>query len=441
MKDRYNVQNLLYDLALIMASALYLKDLVHLLLRELISRMHISRGAFVLIEEDRIYEVAHEGYIFAPEFDEEEIKTLLGQPQTLVLEELEEGQLKNIMHKLDVTVVVRLHTEGKNIGLLLLGKKKDKEIYTPKDLQVLEIFAPEATIAIQNAQSFEEIRRFNITLEQKIGKATNELHKVNEEVYKKNVTLAKISKELVLANKKLKTLDKLKDEFISLASHELRTPMTAIKSYLWMVLEGRGGEITEKQKDYLDRAYKSTDRLIALINDMLDVSRIESGRIVLDLKAIKLEELVDDVVSELKPKADELGSLIAVVLTKTLPEVLADYNKIKEVLINLVGNSLKFTPREGRITIRLTQKDNMIETEVSDTGTGIKSQDLPKLFQKFSMVGDSVQKQQNPQGTGLGLYISKAIVELHGGKIWATSDGIGKGAAFGFTLKAAAQGR
>ena len=432
----YTVQGLLYNLAIIMASTLYLEDLAHRLLSKLLSAARIGRGAFVLITLDgKIYEVMHEGYDLTPEFDEKEIKMLFDEIKTLVFEELSEGHLKNIMRKLDASVIVHLHTEGENIGLLILGKKLSGGLYTPYDMQILKILGPEAAVAIQNARSFEEIRRFNITLEQKIAKATEELRNVNEEVYKKNVELARLSRELSKANEKLKTLDKLKDEFLSLASHEIRTPMVAIKSYLWMVLDGHGGKVTEKQKYYLDRAYQSTQRLIMLVGDMLNVSRIESGRITLNFRETRLDQLVDDVVAEMIPVATELGIEISVLPYSKAPLVLADYDKIKEVLINLVGNALKFTPKEGKITISLSQKDGFIETTVSDTGVGIKTDDMPKLFQKFSMVGGSEEKALNSQGTGLGLYICKSIIEFHGGKIWAASDGIGKGATFTFSLK------
>lgn len=431
------VHGILYSLATIMASTLRLEDLGHRMLKELLSTMHIAHGAFVFTtRENKIYGVMHEGYVLAPEFDEEEIKMLSDQVKMLVFRELSEGQIKDIMRRLDVAVVVYLRTEEENIGLLILGEKLSNGFYTPYDMQVLKILAPEAAVAIQNARSFEEIRRFNITLEEKIAKATDELRNANEQVYKKNVELARLGKELAKANEKLKTLDKLKDEFLSIATHELRTPMVAIKSYLWMVLEGRGGRVTEKQKYYLNVAYKSTDRLIALVNDMLDVSRIESGRLTLNLEPIKLNQLVDDVVVEMTPRATELGIEISA-LSPTLPDVLADYNKIKEVLINLIGNSLKFTPKGGKITITFLQKDSLIETSVSDTGTGIRSEDLPKLFRKFSIVGSFEQRRENIQRTGLGLYLSKLIVELHGGKIWAKSDGIGKGATFSFSLRSA----
>ncbi len=244
-----------------------------------------------------------------------------------------------------------------------------------------------------------------------------------------------LKKELLQTSLRFTELDKLKDEFLSLTSHELRTPMTAIKSYLWMALAGKGGALTEKQRYYLDRAYNSTDKLIKLVNDMLNVSRIESGRIAIELKNVKLDVLVNDVITELTPRAAELGIALSVTCPIELPEVLADADRIKEVLMNLLGNSLKFTPRGGKITIALRQNDGMIETGVADSGSGINKQDLPRLFRKFGIVGDNYLQKKNTQGTGLGLYLSKSIIELHGGKIWAQSEGEEKGTTFIFSLK------
>lgn len=245
---------------------------------------------------------------------------------------------------------------------------------------------------------------------------------------------ALLYREIQMANEKLKALDKLKDEFVSLASHELRTPMTAIKSYLWMALAGKGGPLSEKQKYYLDRAYNSTDRLIKLVNEMLNVSRIESGRINLEQKAININTLTDDVLADIASRAQELGIHVEVIHDTTLPMVMADVDKIKEVFINLIGNSLKFTPKEGTIRIEFHLNNNMVEVAVRDNGKGIAPEDISKLFQKFSKVDNDYLTVQNVQGTGLGLYISKAIVQLHGGSMWVTSDGLGKGTTFTFSL-------
>ncbi|HSX08899.1 MAG TPA: GAF domain-containing sensor histidine kinase [Candidatus Saccharimonadales bacterium] len=237
-------------------------------------------------------------------------------------------------------------------------------------------------------------------------------------------------------NQKLIELDKLKNEFVSVASHELRTPMTAIRSYLWMALNDKGGPLTEKQRYYVERGYNSADRLIRLVNDMLNISRIESGRISIELKSVDLIKLTQDVVEEVLPRANELGVSVVVQKPEALPLVLADSDKIKEVFFNLIGNSLKFTPKGGTITISYSQVGGFIETKITDTGAGIEPQDISKLFQKFGLLpGSYITNQTVAIGTGLGLYICRSIINLHHGQIHAASPGRGKGATFIFTLK------
>ncbi|CAN5180123.1 hypothetical protein BH11PAT1_BH11PAT1_5500 [soil metagenome] len=245
--------------------------------------------------------------------------------------------------------------------------------------------------------------------------------------------------EVQSSNKKLQELDKLKDDFVSLASHELRTPMTAIKSYLWMALDGRGGPLTEKQKYYLGRSYKSTDRLINLVNDMLNISRIESGRITLELQPIPIADVAKEVIDEIAPRTQELGICVRVAPSPALPQVFIDVNKIKEVFFNVIGNSLKFTPKGGTITINYTLKDFFIIVTVTDTGVGISPEDQAKLFRKFGMIMSSYAGSKQVQGTGLGLYISKKIVELHQGQMGVYSKGKGTGTSFSFSLPLAKQ--
>lgn len=242
--------------------------------------------------------------------------------------------------------------------------------------------------------------------------------------------------KLQAANEQLKALDKLKDEFVSIASHELRTPMTAIKSYLWLFLNDKTIVVNPRQKTYLERAYSSTDRLIALVNDMLNVSRIESGRFVINAEPINLPALANEVIADLVPAAQKQGNQILLTQPpEPFPNALADSDKIREVFINLIGNSIKFTPLGGTITVSFAQDNDMVITKVSDTGRGLAPEDVTKLFQKFGRVGGNYLVKQNVQGTGLGLYLTRSIVQLHGGKIWAESQGIGKGSTFSFTLK------
>ncbi len=413
-KDRYNSGKLLYNLALSMASILRLEKLTHELLDTLLATMRISRSAFILVENEKIYEVAHKGYTKNPEFDEQKVLTLLSENKVLIFEELQDGTIKDLMRDADLTIAIPLRASDKTSGLLVLGEKLSGEVYNATDIEVLETFAPEAAVAIENAKAYEEISRFNITLREEVESATKDLQVVNE---------------------KLKALDQLKDEFVSLASHELRTPMTAIKSYLWLFLQTNYESLDEKQKMYIQRAFESTDRLINLVNDMLNVSRIESGRITLLRKSIDLVQVAKDVMYELTPSAQKQQVELKLhTESETFPHVVADANKLKEVFVNLVGNALKFTDPKGSITIKIEQDNKKLVTHIIDSGKGIEKEDLPKLFQKFGIVGNEYLRKRNSQGTGLGLYISKSIINLHGGEIWVDSEGKDKGTTFSFSL-------
>lgn len=237
------------------------------------------------------------------------------------------------------------------------------------------------------------------------------------------------------ANLRLEQLDKLKDEFVSLASHELRTPMTVIKSYLWMFLHKKGQDLNEKERSYLERAYQSTERLIKLVNDMLNVSRIESGRLKLEMKNLDIIKLVEIVVSELTPRAQELGLNLTLNKPSAQVKILnGDTDRIEQILINFIGNSLKFTPPGGSISVSLAPREKDVLISVSDTGKGIKKEDIHKLFQKFGMIGSAYLQRSQNQGSGLGLYLSKSLIELHGGRVRVESAGENKGATFSFTL-------
>jgi len=294
----------------------------------------------------------------------------------------------------------------RTIGVLVASTKKRKDELSQYDYVMIQNFIDGVGIALEHAMLYSNLK--------------------------------KVSEQLRLANIRLKELDKLKDEFVSLASHELRTPMAVIKSYLWMILEKEKASLNEKQKLYLGRAYASTERLINLVNDMLNVSRIESGRLTLDIKPTDIVKLADAVYQEMLPKAQESGiNLVFEKPKEALPKVKADQERIEEVLVNLIGNSLKFTPKAGKVSMNLASKDGAVTIRIFDTGIGIEKKDIPKLFQKFGMVGNAYLQKSIAQGTGLGLYISKSIIELHGGRIWAESQGKGFGTTFSFTLKTA----
>ncbi|KKS48019.1 hypothetical protein A3J20_06345 [Candidatus Gottesmanbacteria bacterium RIFCSPLOWO2_02_FULL_42_29] len=243
---------------------------------------------------------------------------------------------------------------------------------------------------------------------------------------------AQIYSDLQSANIRLEALDQLKDEFISIASHELRTPMTAIKSYVWMVLNRHADTLTPKTHEYLDRVYKSTERLINLVNEMLNVSRIESGRVMLKPAEFDLVELAQDIKREVQAKLVEKNQTLTVENTQPKIPVYADREKVQQVFENLVGNSIKYSPVDGRISIEMTIEKSMAKATVADNGKGISPEDMPKLFKKFSRLESSMAALPEG-GTGLGLYISRQFVELSGGKIWAESE-LGQVTRFIFTL-------
>lgn len=243
---------------------------------------------------------------------------------------------------------------------------------------------------------------------------------------------SKLYTQVQEANVKLQELDKLKDEFISVTSHELRAPMTAIKSYTWLVLNDKAGPIDVKARGHLDKVYQSTERLIHLVSEMLDVSRIESGRVQLKPEIFSVKKLADDVLSDFTARAAEMDLTLENRISDEQLTVSADREKIHQVLENLVSNAIKFTPAKGSIYISAKSTNGFLETTVTDTGAGISPEDQKKLFVKFGRLENSLIARSGT-GSGLGLYICKQYVELHKGKIWFTSE-VGKGSDFTFSL-------
>jgi len=232
-------------------------------------------------------------------------------------------------------------------------------------------------------------------------------------------------------NEQLQKLDAVKTEFFSNVSHELRTPMTSIKGYVDNMLDRIGGELTERQERYLKRIKANTDRLTRLINDLLDLSRIDRGRtdlLQLEISRIQVLGVVREAFDSLRPVARNAGIELGLEGDPVLS--MADRDRLVQVMNNLIGNAIKFTPNGGRVDVRIKSTgDGFVEVSVVDTGSGIPTRDLDRIFDRFYQV----KREDRKPGTGLGLPISKEIVELHGGRIWAESK-VGSGSTFRFTL-------
>jgi len=239
------------------------------------------------------------------------------------------------------------------------------------------------------------------------------------------------NEELNLANRKLKVLYDVQKEFSSTLSHELRTPLASIKAAIDIVISGTAGEVTAAQKDFLGRAKSNVDRLNRLINDILDLAHLESGKITLEKQNEDINKVIESVVATQESVAQAKGLYLKLSLDPQVPMFLLDQDKIIQVLNNLIANALKFT-HTGGITVssRTDEGKHQVEVRVQDTGCGIKEEDMVKLFEKFQQLGEAHQRQA---GTGLGLAICKEIIRQHGGKVGVESKST-QGSCFYFIL-------
>jgi signal transduction histidine kinase len=271
--------------------------------------------------------------------------------------------------------------------------------------------------------------------------SSDEYKKVTEAMYKQNLELARLykqvdelNKELATANAKLRELDELKSQFLSFASHQLRAPLTAIEGYTSMLLEGDFGEMTEKVKSSIQTIDGSSKSLVKIVNEFLDVSRIEQGRMKYEFTDFDVEKLAEEVVTELRPNVESKGLSFKF---ESEPDqsylINGDSGKIKQVIGNLLDNSIKYTP-SGGIEVHVGKKEDKILISISDTGIGIKNEDIPKLFSMFTRAKEA--SRTNVSGTGLGLYVAKQMIEANRGKVWVESAGAGKGSTFFIELPA-----
>jgi len=225
--------------------------------------------------------------------------------------------------------------------------------------------------------------------------------------------------------------ERIKDEFVSLVSHELRTPLTSIKGYVDLLLDGDAGEVTEEQKEFLEIVKSNSDRLVMLVNDLLDVSRIEAGRINLRPQPVDLAGCIHEVATSLRPLMEQKGQSLRLELPEDLPQVMADRGRMVEIVTNLLSNAHKYTLQGGSVTVRARVFGDEVQVEVSDTGVGMTSDERDKLFTKFYRAQNPAT--QDVSGTGLGLNIVKSLVDKQGGRIWVTSEPT-KGSTFAFTI-------
>jgi signal transduction histidine kinase len=298
----------------------------------------------------------------------------------LVADELVEGPLKLQLRERGCAVVIPLHRLGKEFGWICLGHKQNGDAFSAEELQFCEVVGPQLALAVDH----------------------------------------------------LRQVEQMKDDFVSIASHELRTPMTAIKSYLWLCLYKQQVTVPDTVREHIRIAYNATERLLELVKDLLTLSQLESQHLPLKTKSVTLRELVDRVISELTTLAESKSLKISVIQTAEDTSCIVDEGKVINILQNLLGNAIKFSPIEGEVEVVIGGDAYQVVVHVSDNGPGISKSDQERLFQKFGVIQQSYRKSPE-SGTGLGLYISQQFAKLHRGVISMTST-LGVGSTFTLRL-------
>jgi signal transduction histidine kinase len=288
-------------------------------------------------------------------------------------------------------------------------------------LLINSIYSNSVNIFILNSAIFLAVTFFGILL----------IRSVLKEVRSKE-ELAKLTLKLQAAYEDLKVLDKAKSEFLSMASHQLRTPLSAIKGYISMLIEGSYGKVPKRAQEKMRNVFLSNERLIRLVNDLLDISKIEMGKMELDKAPTQIEEMIQSCCDEIRINAQKKKlSLEFIKPDNPLPKVFIDSLKIRQVVMNLVDNAIRYTP-QGGIEVKAEKIDSKVRISVKDTGEGLSDDEKKSIFERFSR--GSAGLAHFVEGAGLGLYTAKKFLELHNGRIWAESEGKGKGSTFSVEL-------
>jgi signal transduction histidine kinase len=264
------------------------------------------------------------------------------------------------------------------------------------------------------------------TIDQQLAQQRNELRLLRDELARQNVDLA-------VANAELERLDDVKTMFVSVAAHELRTPLTPITGFLEMLLDEEFGPLTDIQRESLEIVSRSTKRLETLTDNLLDLTRLEAGRLAVLLNPTDLSALIESVAVEYRPQLSAKSQHLSVYIQPQVPPALCDEARASQIIANLLSNASKYTLEGGEITVSLTlaEEEGFVQVSVTDTGVGISTEDQKRLFERFFRAKSAGEARA--RGTGLGLYITRSLVELHGGKVWVESE-IGKGSRFHVTF-------
>ncbi|MFA5144911.1 MAG: ATP-binding protein [Candidatus Omnitrophota bacterium] len=302
-----------------------------------------------------------------------------------------------------------LPKEGEK-GFLFVGTQNIDTLINEGDEELITILANQLGQALENARLFEKTWRTQQALEKRVEERTRDLTNALNEV---------------------KIINNRKTDFVSSVSHELRTPLTSIKGYASILLTGKLGDIPSEIRERLDKINRHSDELVHLVNDLLDIARIESGRVVMKKESLELKNIIENVSDLLSMQLKERQIEFGYNISADANTISADRSQIERVFINLIGNAMKFTPPAGKITVSAHKAEKGVQIDITDTGCGIPEEAQEKIFEEFYRVDNLIN--QKAKGTGLGLAVVKHIIEAHDGKIWVKSK-FNSGSTFSFTI-------
>lgn len=343
----------------------------------------------------------HSGWIVSPE--NEVVLDIQNMPHKDVskLLNMDIKTVDSLQNKLGVrsAIAVKLLSRQRLVGLILVGFNQEKASMLEKDRLLLDRLSEVVGIALDSRLLSEENQR--------------------------------VLRQLQTTNEKLKALDETKDEFISMASHQLRTPLTSVKGYVSMVLEGDAGKLNPMQQKLLEQSFTSSQRMVYLIADLLNLSRLRTGKFVIENHPSNLADVIEGEVEQLKATATARNLKLTYKKPDNFPTLMLDETKIRQVIMNFVDNAIYYTPSAGKIEIGLVDKDSSVEFTVNDNGIGIPSSEQHHLFNKFFRAKNA--QKARPDGTGLGLFMAKKVIVAQGGALIFNSKE-GKGSTFGFSF-------
>lgn len=412
-RSNYSIDDFIFRISRKLAASNDLKSLLEQAATDIADMLHVERAFFVVhYEKDRSISSGMPGYDHVKNEDIKKINAYFETTHTeMILPEnmAEKGGVRKLLLDYKIRLVLPLWQADMLVGYLFLGDKLTGS-YVQRDFKALRTVRDELIIAIQNAFSVQEVKDINATLQQRIQDAT---------------------KELRASNAQLQRLDEAKDEFVSMASHQLRTPLTSVKGYISMVLEGDAGKITAMQRQLLGEAFTSSERMVHLINDFLNVSRLQTGKFMIEARAADLSKIVAQEVESLQTTAGAHDLRLRFRPPSRFPLLYLDEGKIRQVLMNFIDNAIYYSHEDTTITVELSVVDGFAVVEVHDTGIGVPASEQPHLFSKFFRATNA--RKQRPDGTGVGLFLAKKVVDAHGGGIIFRSVE-GEGSTFGFRL-------